>query len=124
MRALEQLVDIEAVRAGVRDQLSKRVDRTIGSGSGTVLGWIREGVRQIGDRAIDVAIDLNWVYGTLRTRNHDAETADPSLLSDTTYAFYESYDRFLVRLGELGESPIHVRLRLKNWRWQVSGIYD
>ena len=44
-------------------------------------------------------------------------------MGDMTYAFYESYDTFIVRLGELGDNAMHVRLRLQNNEWRVVEIF-
>lgn len=146
--ALAELVDVESVRGEVKAQVDDRVKRTVGGKSGTVLGWIQTGVSQIGSRAVDLAVNLEWVADTLRDAGNDLRngsgngsgnssgnssgTADatasgagaPSLLNRTTYAFYERWDQFLVRIGDLDRDPLHVRLALRGGSWKVVGIYD
>lgn len=123
--AFAELVDADAVRSGVKSRLGKRVDESIGARSGSMLGWIQEGVKQIGGRAVDIAVDHEWIMSVLRNRKRsDATPQDRSLLSDTTYAFFEGWDRFLVRVGELEQDPIHIRMALQQWRWRVVGVFE
>jgi len=39
-----------------------------------------------------------------------------------TFAFFESYDRFLIRLGDLGKNATHVRMTLQDKTWQITDI--
>ncbi|MCH9669832.1 MAG: DUF2939 domain-containing protein [Gammaproteobacteria bacterium] len=121
---MESLVDIEAVRDEMKRKVDKGLSSTIGGNPGSVMGWIQEGVKQLGERAVDMAVDVQWVRSTLLARHSTEGTDATSFLSHTTYAFFESYDRFLVRVGELGESPVHMRMTLGSGGWRVTGIYD
>ncbi|MEM7254391.1 MAG: DUF2939 domain-containing protein [Pseudomonadota bacterium] len=121
---LKKLVDVDAIRDDMKQKVDRNLSSRVGRSPGSIIGWIQEGVRQVGVKAIDMAVDLEWVLNTLRTRHHNEGEVDPSFLSDTSFAFFESYDRFLIRIGELGEDPIHVRLRLAGGAWRVTGIYD
>jgi hypothetical protein len=44
------------------------------------------------------------------------------LLAGVTFAFFESYDTFLVRIGELGQGATHVRMKLEGQVWRVTDI--
>ncbi len=126
--ALAALVDMEAVRNAMKERLVARADRTLGPGEGPILGWIREGVRQVGGRAVELAVDLEWVEETLRTRSYPSGQA-PGLLDDVGYAAFEDWDRFRVRLdshpGE-GERPssLHLILTLEDGQWRVTDIFE
>ena len=60
---------------------------------------------------------------TLRRNLGNLPKNAASLMGDMSYAFYESHDTFLVRLGELGSNPMHLRLRLQNNEWRVVEIF-
>jgi hypothetical protein len=121
--ALERLVDVDALRTQVKDDFKRDVDRTVGSDGGKVFRWLKQGIALVSDSAIEANIDLEWARSALGTRPGDPPTPRPSLIGDVSYAFYESYDTFFMRLGELGEQPVHVRMALQEGTWRVVEIF-
>lgn len=123
---LAELVDLEAVQ----ENYKRRLD----AGLGGLLPWgvnddqplmrsLAEGLDQVGDAAIDRYVSLAWVHETLRQATRDAtKQSPPFLISAVNFAFFESYDRFVVRLGELGEGATHIRMRLDGTTWRVTDI--
>ena len=122
--AMNRLVDLETVRAQVKQDFSKEVSNQVGSDGGRVIRWLKQGVKLVSDTAIDANVDIQWVINTINTRPGEPPTPRPSFMGDISYAFFESYDTFLIRLGELGADPVHVQLNLQEDNtWRVVAIY-
>ena len=116
--ALTKLVDIDSVRQQVAQSLERDVDSALGgeNDEGSILGWLKNKVNDLGTQAIQDVINVTWTRDKLLSKG--------AFKSATSYAFFESWDRFLVRLGTHGDNPIHVYLQLKDWQWRVSAIHD
>lgn len=93
---LNRLVDLDAIRAEIKHNIDRDMDTALGVDSDGVLGWLKSKVAQIGERAIDESIDLVWVSRMLTTNG--------AFRQQTTHAFFESWNEFVVRLGELARN--------------------
>ena len=120
---LTDLVDLEALKRSHKAALEKRFDRTYPGAPGRIPQFLREGARWMGDTTVDALIDLDWVREQLRWRRPTAADAYPSIISDATFAFFDAPTRFYIRIGDLGEDPVHVRMALQGWQWRVIEIY-
>jgi hypothetical protein len=118
---LAGLVNLEAVRMARDEALDARAAAAM-RGEGPLAGMVRQGARWL-DETTRRPVDLAWVQEALRWAQAEETTASPAVLRHTTFAFFESPTRFLVRIGELGRAPIHLRLQFVDWRWEVVGIY-
>lgn len=122
--ALAELVDLSAIREHAQHRFTTGVkDLSAGAPQGRALDWIRGQIEQLGETALQQAISLEWVMDTLRQaaiRHSNRPT--PYFLSAVSFAFFESPDRFLIRLGEIGDKPTHVRMSLKGYTWRVTDI--
>ncbi|MBK5941923.1 DUF2939 domain-containing protein [Halochromatium roseum] len=92
-----------------------------------VLGWLAGNLKQLGDAALDQAITLDWVRSTLlaAARRADSEAGpqgDSRFIAAVDFAFFEGWNRFVIRLGRLGESPTFVILTLDGADWRVTDI--
>lgn len=123
---LDTMVDLTAIRANYKARVSAGVDGLFPSDDpNSVMGWIRQNVDRLGDSALEQAITLPWVRDTLRgAATRATGQSPPYLLGAIDFAFFESYDRFLIRVGELGRSPTHVRMRLEGTDWKIIDIID
>lgn len=124
-QALAPLVDLPAVQAHYKDRFGNTVDTWLPSGgeSDEVLGWLSKNIQQLGDRALDQAITLDWVRQSLREAIQRAAPQTPErLLSAVDFAFFESWNRFVIRIGELGANPTHIQLSLEGYRWKIIDI--
>lgn len=121
--ALSRLVDLPALRSQVKENFQREVDDTVGHQGGRVTRWLKQGLQVASDKVIDASMDMQWVMDTLRTRPGDPPTPRASLLDDVSYAFWESTDSFLVRLGALDAEPMHIRLERQDDLWRVVAIY-
>ena len=124
---LAPLVDLDQVQENVQ----KRFDRSIDSASGgrqeqdSIIGWLQQNVRELTGMAVDQAISLEWVRDALRegARRH-SEAHPPYFMSGIDFAFFESPNSFLVRLGQVDDDPAWVRMKLQAGRWVVTDIID
>ena len=76
------------------------------------------------DTEAEDAVTLDWVRKTLRPVPERPNEDYPSILQYTTFAFFEDFRHFIVRIHDLGEHPIHIRWTLRDWVWRVTAIYD
>jgi hypothetical protein len=121
---LSTMVDLPAIRANYKSRVTAGVDGLFPPGDpDSVMGWIRQNVDRLGDSALDQAITLPWVRDTLGSAVTQATgQSPPYLLGGIDFAFFESYNRFLIRIGELGRSPTHVRMTLRGTDWKITDI--
>jgi hypothetical protein len=124
--ALTGLVDVRAIRANYRE----RLDRGLGlqtlpqpEDAGGALVWLQQNLQRLGDAALEQTITMEWINNTLKAAAARASDKQPPyFIAGIDFAFFESYDRFLIRLGELGENETHVRMRLEGTTWWVTDI--
>lgn len=120
------LVDLPAIRANYKHRIAAGINTLLGPinpQAQGLAGWIRQGAEQLGERAIEGAITLGWVRETLRHAVSRITGQDPPyLLQAVEFAFFESPDRFLVRLGRLGENAVHLRLTRIGGGWRLTDI--
>lgn len=122
--AINGLVDLERVRANHQAQTEWRlehgIDSTVG-GEGALADMLKRSARWVSERTAPEAIDGAWVRERLLAARPNAIG---SLLQNTDFAFLEGPNHFLVRLGELGRDPTHLRFERRSWHWVLTGIYD
>lgn len=119
---LERLVDLPAVRGEIVKKLNKDVDSAVGEVSNAFVDWLQDGIRRLGSGAVDRLVTLDWVRAQLLSKTPTG--SDRGFLPQMSYAFFDTYDRFFVRIGELGEAPVHFRMRLDGVEWRVSAVYN
>ena len=119
------LIDLATIQAQVRVSVKKETDRMIGKGDDDVTYFFREGAKALTKRAVTRLVDHGWVRTRLRRDGQPGNHQPfPSLLNHVSYAFFESWDRFNVRLGDLGDDPVYVQWQFQDWQWRVTAIYD
>jgi hypothetical protein len=124
-QALAPLVDLSAVQARYKQRLGNTVDAWLPSGgeSDEVIGWLSKNLQLLGDSALDQAITIDWVRDSLLEAMRRAAPERPDrLLSAVDFAFFESWNRFVIRLGALGANPTHLVLRLEGASWRLVDI--
>lgn len=124
LAALQRLVDLDAVRAQVKADYDREVASAVGNDGGRVTRWLKEGIGLLTEKAVEANIDLQWVMNAIGQQPGEPPRPRSSLIGDTTYAFYESTDRFLVRLGDLGDRPVHIRMALTDGEWRVIEVFE
>jgi hypothetical protein len=121
---LADLVDLPALRANYKKRVSDGVKGVLPTDDPNgITSWIRQNLERLGDSALEQAITLPWVRDTLRDAViQTSGQKTPYLLGGIDFAFFESYNRFLIRLGELGQGATHVRLSLIDNQWKITDI--
>lgn len=122
-QVLIKLVDLDAVKAKRKEHIEQQLSRGVQPG-GMVSGLVQEGARWMGAATIDSVVTMEWVREKLRWHKDPRSDVYPSIITDTTYAFFESPTRFIIRIGELGLNPVHLRMVFEDWYWRITEIYD
>lgn len=122
--ALARLVDLEAVKKEIKRTLVETGSDPSPTSDNPIASWLYDGLRLLGDRAVDSLVTLDWVHNVLRSKNDPSGQQRPGMIRDVSYAFFERPDRFLIRIGELGQDPVHARMQIQDWRWRITAIYD
>jgi len=124
--ALAPLVDLPAIQSHYKARIGSHVSGFVPNGdseSDKVIGWLANNLKQLGDAALDQAITLDWVRANLDGAARRASGQGGStLLTATDFAFFESWDRFVIRVGKLGDAPTFVILKLEDGEWRVTDI--
>jgi hypothetical protein len=120
--ALARLVDLPAVKEQIKRRLNKEVDSSVGEVSNAFVDWLQDGIRRMGSDAVDRLVTLEWVRGQLLSKT--PSTATPGFVDAISYAFFDRPNGFLVRIGRLGEDPVHFRLSLQGGGWRMTALYN
>lgn len=126
VQALTPLIDLPAIQAQYKSRLGNRVDTWLPSGgdSDEIIGWLSKNLQHLGDSALNQAITPDWVRTSIREAMQRAAPPGKtdSFLAAVDFAFFESWNRFVIRLGKLGANPTHLVLKLEGYRWQLTDI--
>jgi hypothetical protein len=116
--ALAALIDLDAVRTALARWLDKGIKEAPLSPSDDFIDWLERGIRRDGTAILERRVSLEWVRNRLLARSPPGSGIFPPM----TYAFFEGPTRFAVRLGEPGQSPMHLTLSLDGLSWRVTGL--
>lgn len=124
MGSLAQLVDVPAIRRNFKERLEGGlVLAPQPQDAGSAMAWLQQNLQRIGDAALEQTITLEWTRDTLKEDAARAtERQPPYFMAAVSFAFFESFDSFIIRLGELGRNATHVRMRLRDKAWRVTDI--
>ena len=123
--ALEPLVDLDAIRDNTKARLAWAFGMRDSKANPEPepLRWLQQGLQRAGEAALEDTIDLGWVQTQLRDAVSAATERRPAyLLAAVDFAMFESWNRFVIRLGRLGYGETHVRLHLEGLTWKVTDI--
>jgi len=124
MQGLEQLLDIPVIRRNYKERLEDGLGGLPQpQDADDFLAQLQQNLWRLGDAALEQAITLPWARDTLKEAVAQAtDQQSPYFMAAITFAFFESYDRFLIRLGALGKNATHVRMTMQNKTWQITDI--
>ena len=121
-KALAPYVDLAAIKAHYRQRIERALptfEPRSGSGADQVVVWLETNLSRLGEAALDQAITLDWVRNALREAAERTTDSRPALFLDAIdFAFFESWNRFVVRVGPIG-SATHVVLGLDGKDWRI-----
>ncbi|MEJ2611921.1 MAG: DUF2939 domain-containing protein [Candidatus Thiodiazotropha sp.] len=121
-QALNNMIDVEAVREQIKRKLNKNVQSNIGDVSNGFIDWLQNGIQLLGADAVEQMVDLHWVMKELRLHNPNPEQG--GILDRLTYAFFDGPDRLLLRIGDWDETPVYAHLSLQGLNWRITAIYN
>ena len=119
---LNRLVDLEAVREQIKRRLNKEVDSAVGEVSNAFVDWLQTGIQRMGSDAVERLVTLDWVREQLLSKSDPHRPT--GFMGQISHAFFDRPDGFLVRIGELGEEPVHFRLSLQGAAWRMTALYN
>jgi hypothetical protein len=119
--AMAQLIDLDAVRQNAKAASERRLQQQL-PGQDPVSALVRDGARLV-TRTVTPDVTLDGVREMLRGPAAKADQPYPSLVSRTSFAFFESPTRFVARLGELSDPMTFVVMKFKDWRWRVTEVH-
>jgi hypothetical protein len=121
-KALAPHVDLAGIKAAYRLRIERAIpafEPHAGAGADQVVSWLDSNFTRLGDAALDQAITLEWVRDALREAAERTTEGRPALFIDAIdHAFFESWNRFVIRVGPLG-SETHVVLGLAGRDWRI-----
>ena len=125
--ALEPYVDLVAIQDHYRARLDSSIDALV-PGATTeqpeAMRWLFSGLQRLSANAVEQMITLKWVKrALLEAAEQGSGTSTASLTDGVEFAFFESWDRFVVRLGPLGRET-HVLMQLVDGGWRITDIID
>ncbi len=118
----EQWVDLAQITSNVKQQHEDLIQRNLGQ-TNVVSQLFRQGANTISNFSID-QIDLLWVKNAIIRRDLSVDNRPISLFDQVDFAFFESPQRFLVRVGKLGKQPVHFIMQLEESQWRIVAIYQ
>ena len=123
--ALAPYVDLPAVQSAYKQRLGHTVEGFVPRGDSDgerVIGWLAENLTRLGDTALDQALTLDWLRGMLQGAAEQATNKRPAnFIAGIDFAFFESWNRFVIRLGELGAGTAVV-LTLQGTDWRITDV--
>ncbi|WP_347338024.1 DUF2939 domain-containing protein [Chromatium okenii] len=123
---LAELLDLPAIRANYKQRVTAGVKDVLPGNTSDphgVMTWIGENLTRLGDAALDQVITPEWAQRTLRDAINEATKQTPAyLLAAMDFAFFESHNRFLIRIGDLGQGATHIRLSFIGGKWKITDI--
>lgn len=119
--ALAELVDLDAIRGAIKTKLNKDADSSIGDLSDSFIRWLQEGLGVRGSDAVEQLVTLGWVRERLLDQGASGDVE--GFLGRISYAFFNTPDGFVARIGAEKDTPIHVHLKLRDLGWRVSAVY-
>ncbi|MBB1075096.1 DUF2939 domain-containing protein [Rhodoferax sp. 4810] len=121
-------VNLPAIQAHYKTRLDNTVTNVMptndGAGHGDqVLNWVAGNFKLLGDAALKQKITIDWVRTSLNEAAERATAERPaSFISAIDFAFFESWDRVVIRIGALDRQPTYAILSLNNWQWQLTDV--
>ncbi|MBK1716408.1 DUF2939 domain-containing protein [Thiocystis violacea] len=126
-RAIAPFVDLPAIQANYKERIGGALKEMVPESNREgerVIAWLAESLRPFGEAALEQTITLDWVRHQLReAASRSTEERPAYFMAGIDYAFFESWNRFLVRLGP-PESATRVVMRLQGASWRITDILE
>jgi|GEM_PF-4021870 hypothetical protein len=113
---LQKLVDLDAIRKNYQQDMAYQMQHgAVGQwmGQSDAAQLIRGTVQNLAQAGTEQTITLDWLRDNLVKQDHHYENISEQL----SFAFFENPEKFLIRLGELGQHPQHLYLSWQPWHF-------
>ncbi|MGB5833815.1 MAG: DUF2939 domain-containing protein [Thiohalocapsa sp.] len=124
-KAVAPYVDLPAIQQHYKERLENSLNPFIPRSDGDserVIAWLAQNLPRLGDGALDQAITDEWVRNAIRAAAARGTDGRPAYFTAAIdFGFFESWNRFVIRLGELG-GETHVVLGLNGPLWRVTDV--
>jgi len=119
---LVKLIDVDAIRRQLRGRLDREIEGVAERYDNPIFRFLRGGAKELTSTTFE-DIDYEWVREFVQETQRRSATQRRPVLGSFSFAFFESPRRFLIRVGEMGENPVHLRMTLQGWQWRVSALF-
>ncbi len=120
--ALEKLIDFESVNKVYKQNIEWKVNNTVGGSSNLLPESMRGSAEALAGALGNLAAETTEINP--KNLIEQLRIIDGSPWEQMTFAFFESPNSFIIRLGQLGHNPIHIRMTMQDWYWRLTAIYD
>jgi len=122
---LAPLVDMKLVRDHLQSRLEYGIDKLSGGQQpdDSLLGTLQSKVKEWTGEIVDQSISLEQLRDILRdaAREH-SDKSPPYLIAAIDFAFFESLDSFVIRLGDIDRDPDYIRMKMEAGRRVVTDV--
>jgi len=115
---LNSIIDLQSIRVVHEKSLEASVQNIVGTEKDAFSNLMQQGAKMLSQVAVETMINEQWVKQEIHDKTH-GET----ILSSMSFAFFESPTRFMIRIGEMYQNPVHIEMTLQDWTWRVTAIY-
>ncbi|HHB91708.1 MAG TPA: DUF2939 domain-containing protein [Thioploca sp.] len=119
---MEKLIDFESINKVHKQNIEWKVNNTVGNNSSLLPESMRGSAEELAGVLGNLAAGTTEI--NIKSLIEKLRITKGSLWEQMTFAFFESPNSFIIRLGQLGRNPIHVRMTMQGWYWRVTAIYD
>jgi hypothetical protein len=122
---IEPYVDLVTLQSQYQQRFGNTLDHITPSGTEAdpVINWLTTTVRNLGAATVSQVVTTEWLINVLNSAivNVSGQT-NTRLFEVIDFAFFESWDRFVVRIGALDQQPTYLILKPMGQYWKIVDI--
>lgn len=115
---MNKYIDLSQIRTQYKESL--RIDQS--GQEGAFSRMFRGTANSMSAMTVDQLVTVDWVRQKLSRAERDQ--IGQSMFERLDHAFFEGANTFLVRLGTLGEEPLHLIFRREGLVWRLSALHS
>lgn len=114
---MSRYLDLHQLRQHYKESL--RISQS--GGEGAITRMFRGTANTMSALTVDQLVTMDWIRRKLVLAEQGQ--IGQSMFERLDHAFFEGPNTFLVRLGRLGEEPLHLLFRRDGLVWRLSALY-
>lgn len=118
-RAMERLVDLDAIRGQLKRRMNKDRRSAIDHLSDDFVQWLDAGLNRRGRAWFSEQVTPEWV----REQWLERSASGVGVIMALRYVGFDSPKNFRVRIGRTGKQPLTARLHLGPSGWRLAVLY-